>query len=121
MKKLFFLFFAGVLLAGCTKDRPSPVFPFVVKVVGDNNIPIQNARVTATAPIANARPKFEGATDINGEIRFEYDMEAVLQITAIKGSPPMFEGCAFIKLEEGTTVTQTVHMFKYDPQNPGCL
>jgi hypothetical protein len=106
-------------LFSCEKEAAK--YPFTVIVQTEDGTRVQNAAVTATAPVANAIPNFTGATDENGMVSFEYDQEAVLQVQATKGeNPPSFIGCNFVKLEADNTVTITIVLLPYDPASSGC-
>ncbi|MDX5339219.1 MAG: hypothetical protein LPK25_09335 [Cyclobacteriaceae bacterium] len=105
-------------MISCKKEVPT--YPFSIQVVSQNGTPIQNAMIEATAPVADALPDFIGYSDVEGFVRFEYDFEAVLLITASKGNPPVFFGCDYIKLKADETVSLKIIMTEYDPQDSGC-
>ena len=110
---------ASLLFTGCTKDDPT--FPFSIQVLREDGVPMPNIFVTATADVPDALPKFSGITDDNGFVSFEYQNEAVLKITATRGSnPPTWMGCNFVKLEANKTVKTVVILLPYDPTQPGC-
>ena len=126
MKKhlLYSLLFSSVLLiSGC--EKPSNKYPFTVRVVietfSGDFAPVANVGVVASAPVPDAIPYFEGNTNQEGYIEFEYDNEAVLQIVATRGTnPPSFIGCGFVKLEMDENVIVTIVLQEYDPSQQGC-
>lgn len=118
MKKLLFVLITFTALIACKKESPS--YPFRIIVVDEDGNRIQNAYVRATAPIPDAIPDFEGYTGFDGSASFEYSDEAVLQVTAQKGTPPSFEGCAYVKLEADNTVEIYVVMLPYSNGSAGC-
>ena len=128
--KHFFLFILTsslLFIFGCEKPESSS-FQFSIKVVDENGVPIQNASVQATAPVLNAIPNFTGQTDIDGIMKddeglslFEYNMPAVLQVTAQKGgNPPVVFGCGYIKLEADSVVNMTIVVLPYVVGVAGC-
>lgn len=128
MKKIFFsLLISALAFASCEKSD-SPVFQFTIQVVDENGIPIQNATVQATAPVVNSIPDFNGQTgidgimtDIDGVSLFEYNMPAVLQVTAQKGNnPPAVFGCGYIKLEADSVVNMKIVVLPYVVGVAGC-
>ena len=108
-----------ILLSSCQKET-SNEFPFVIKIVNSDGIPLSNISVRATADVPNAIPNFSGQTNLEGEVRFEYDRLAVLKIQAFRGNPITWIGCAFIRLEEGKEVQKTVVLQPFDPTVGGC-
>ncbi|MDG1252895.1 MAG: hypothetical protein P8N56_04375 [Schleiferiaceae bacterium] len=114
-------------LSSCAK-KEAPIYSFSVEVIDENGTPIQNAYVRATAPVINAIPDFQGHTGIDGIMRndsgddvFEYNMPAVLQITAQKGdNPPVVFGCAYLKLEPDSTVVLKIVVLPYSNGTAGC-
>jgi hypothetical protein len=111
--------FALLFLSSCQKEV-SNEFPFVVKIVNSDGIPLSNISVRATADVPNAIPNFTGQTDVEGEVRFEYDRLAVLKIQATRGNPVTWIGCAFVRLEEGREVQKTLVLQPFDPSVGGC-
>jgi hypothetical protein len=114
------LIFAIISLTmGCEKELPT--YPFSIRVINEEGIPLPNITVTATADVPNALPDFTGITNEEGLVSFEYQFEAVLKIRATRGSsPPSWMGCNFIKLEADKKVQVDVVVLKYDPSQPGC-
>lgn len=127
MKRLIPLLALVALVAfACTKPEPTP-FQFRITVVNEMGIPIQNALVNATAPVVNALPDFEGFTGIDGVLRIDskdvltYDLPAVLQVTAQKGSnPPVVFGCGYLKLIRDSVAELTVVLIPYASGSAGC-
>lgn len=128
--KYFFLFILTsslLFIFGCEKPESSS-FQFSIKVVDENGVPIQNASVQATAPVLNAIPNFTGLTGVDGIMKddeglslFEYNMPAVLQVTAQKGSnPPVVFGCGYIKLQADSVVNMTIVVLPYVVGVAGC-
>ena len=128
--KHFFLFILTsslLFIFGCEKPDSSS-FQFSIKVVDENGVPIQNASVQATAPVLNAIPNFKGQTGVDGIMKddeglslFEYNMPAVLQVTAQKGgSPPVVFGCGYIKLQADSVVNMTIVVLPYVVGVAGC-
>lgn len=121
IKGLAFAVLAVAALTGCRIDAPT--YPFKIKVVNADGIPIQSCVVTATVDVANHRDEadFEGTTSFSGVVEFEYDYEAVFKITAMRGgNPPTYIGCGFVKLEPDQMVEKTITILPYDPTDPGC-
>ena len=124
---LFILTSSLFFIYGCEKPENSS-FQFSIKVVDENGVPIQNASVQATAPVLNAIPNFTGQTDVDGIMKddaglslFEYNMPAVLQVTAQKGgNPPVVFGCGYIKLEADSVVNMTIVVLPYVVGVAGC-
>lgn len=122
MKKLFkFLPVILVFLAFISCKKEAPTFPFTILVTNEDNLPLPNVFVEATADVPNAIPDFSGITNEDGIVRFEYDLEAVLKVRATRSSnPPTWMGCNFIKLEPNTDVQIKVILQPYNPTQPGC-
>ncbi len=122
MKNLLRITFIATLALGlfsCEKEESK--YPFTVTVVSEDGVPVTNVEVIATAPVADAIPYFKGNTNENGNVSFEYDKEAVLQIQATRGgSTPTFQGCNFVKLEADKNVSVKVVLLPYDPSSAGC-
>ena len=107
------------LFGSCTKEDPK--YPFTIQVLREDGQPMPNVYVTATADVPDAIPAFSGITGDNGTVSFEYQYEAVLKVTATRGSnPPTWMGCNFVKLEADKNVTSIVVLLPFDPTQPGC-
>lgn len=125
MKKIFSLLSFALLLttfnliSSCKKEV-SNEYPFVIKVIREDGIPMGNVSVRVTADVPNAIPDFRGRTDEFGEIRFEYNNKAVLKVQATRGNPVNWIGCGFVRLEEGQEVTKVIVIQPYDPNVGGC-
>ena len=120
-KRVFvFAFVATALIfTSCKKEQPN--YPFTIQVLREDGQPMPNVYVTATADVPDALPSFTGITNDDGSVSFEYDHEAVLKVTATRGSnPPTWMGCNFVKLEADKNVTTVVILLPYDPTQPGC-
>ena len=122
MRKLsWLLILAAVLFAGGCKKEVEKSFPFTIRVETVQGVPVNNSHVTASADVPNAIPKFDGYTDVNGEVSFEYNNEAVLKVQATRGgTPPTWIGCGYIKLERGERVTKVIVIQPYDSSVGGC-
>ena len=108
-----------MLHSGC--EKTSNNFPFTVHVITEDGTPVANIDVVATAPVPDAIPYFEGVTNLDGNVSFTYDNEAVLQIVATRGTnPPSFIGCGFVKLERDNNVIVNIVIQPYDPSQGGC-
>lgn len=117
--RIIFLAFITLSFFSCEKEASK--YPFTVKVVSEDGVPVTNVDVIATAPVADAIPYFEGSTNELGTVSFEYDKEAVLQIQATRGgATPTFQGCNFVKLEADKNITVKVVLLPYDPSSTGC-
>ena len=116
---LAFLLTLTSLFSGCKKEV-SNEYPFVIKVIREDGIPMGNVSVRVTADVPNAIPDFRGRTDEFGEIRFEYNNKAVLKVQATRGNPVNWIGCGFVRLEEGQEVSKTIVIQPYDPNVGGC-
>ncbi len=128
MKYLYLIIaFWALAIVGCEKAE-LPKFQFTIQVVNENGVPIQNASVQATAPVVGAIPDFKGQTGIDGKMVddtgldiFEYNLPAVLQVTAQKGSnPPAVFGCGYIKLEADSVVHMKIVVLPYVTGMAGC-
>lgn len=108
---------------GCQKDDLNPNYPFkvVVKTLADS-LRVPNVDVTVLAPIPENVVYFKKTTNIEGEVHFEYDRNAILLIRASRGKRPDYEwiGCSEIRLKANETVSQTVYIRPYDPEVEGC-
>jgi|TARA_B110000259_G_C13906563_1_gene359085 hypothetical protein len=121
------IIFASLGFSSCQKSD-SLTFKFTIQVVDENGTPIQNATVRATAPVVNAIPDFRGQTgvdgimtDVDGVSLFEYNMPAVLQVTAQKGdNPPAVFGCGYLKLESDSIVNMKIIVLPYVVGVAGC-
>jgi hypothetical protein len=107
------------MATSCNSDDANE-YPFVITVMTETGIPAQNVTVRVTADVPNAIPDFTGATDINGQVRFEYDNQAVLKVQASRGNPVSWIGCGFIRLKQGVEVEKTVVILPFDPSVGGC-
>ncbi len=118
--RLFVLFLlVAASFVGCKKEDPT--YPFTIQVVREDGSAMPNVLVTATADVPDAIPNFSGITGDDGTVSFEYQYEAVLKITAIRGNnPPTWMGCNFVKLEADKNVTTVVVLLPFDPTQPGC-
>lgn len=118
--KLLAAVFSIVLLSSSCEKDVSNEYPFRVRVVSPDGIPLANISVRATADVPNAIPDFRGSTNIEGYVNFKYDNKAVLKVQASRGNPITWIGCAFVRLEEGTEITKTIVLQPYDPSVGGC-
>lgn len=114
---------ALLLFVQCEKTDLNPDFPFtiVVKTLTDSTR-AANAFVEVTTTIPGNEIKIIGSTDVNGEVSFEFDRDAVFLVRASRGKDPItWIGCNFVRLEPNKRVTQTVYMQPFDPKLEGCL
>lgn len=111
----------ALLLVGGCKKEVNKSFPFTIRVETLSGAPVQNALVEVTADVPNAIPDFSGSTNVEGEVSFEYNNEAVLKIQATRGgNPPTWIGCGFIQLERGESVKKVIVIQPYDSNIGGC-
>lgn len=108
-----------ILLSAC-EEEVSNEYPFVVRVLLEDGTPAQNVFVRVSADVPNAIPNFEGTTNYNGEVSFQYNNKAVLKVQASRGNPINWIGCGFVRLQEGQEVTKTIVIQPYDPNVGGC-
>lgn len=109
------LIFAACFLAmsfiGCKKDGPTRAIITVVDSVGK---PVPGASValwqdTATNQTNNVQSKLRvtKTTDGSGKAQFDFQLEAFLNVTAIKGADT---GKSYVRLKQYETVSQTVNL-----------
>ncbi len=141
----------------CTSDDPE--YPFRIRVLtedleyeGDDPrfIPVFLADVRVAPDNPRSNVLFEGLTDVNGEVTFSYDLEALFLVEAIGATyvidtisfidstgfpavPPRFvqqfdtistemsRACSFIKLEENEEVYLEVILEPWDPSEGLCF
>lgn len=126
MKKTLFTILAlsAVLLFSCKKEEElHPEFPFTVVVkTYDDSVAVSNVKVEVFTPIQGNIVEMVGFTDSYGEVKFDYDLEAVLLVRATRGENPIrYIGCADVRLEPNKDVVQNVYIEVYDPNVPGCV
>ncbi len=145
-----------VTAISCTNEEE---YPFRVRVVMEDEdhdgddvryipVPLAQVRVAPDDPQSNVL--FEGLTNRDGEVAFEYELEALFLIEAIGSTydldtlsfidstgypnvPPRFveqidtinkqraRACGVIKLEEGTEVFEQVILVPWDPEEGRCF
>ena len=127
MKKLLVLsvLISGLFLAlsSCEKEDLDPDYPFTVEVLTyQDSIRVPNAMVQVFPPVQGAEPYFEGSTNDEGRVSFEYDKEAIFLIRATRGplNDPSYIGCTEVRLAPNETVVKTVYLRKVNPEIPGC-
>lgn len=122
MKKLLLSIAAVIALFACKRENLDPDYPFTIIVETYNDsIPVNNVRVEVSTPVVDNVVEMVGYTDEKGRVSFEYDLEAVLLVRAIRGNNPIrYMGCADIRLEPDKNVTKHVYLEEFDPSVPGC-
>ena len=125
MKKILFtiLGLSAVFLFSCKKEDLNPDYPFtiVVKTYNDS-VPVNNVKVEVFTPVQNNTVEMVGWTNQEGKVSFDYDLEAVLLVRALRGENPYtYMGCTDVRLEPNKTVVQNVYIQPYDPNVPGCV
>lgn len=126
MKKLFYLvalFGLFSLTFSCDKEDPNPEYPFTIQVkTFEDSVRVSNILVVVTAPVRNSIVYFEGYTNPQGQVNFNYDKDAIFLVRATRGEPndPTYIGCAEVRLEANKRVTKTVYLQRVDPEIPGC-
>lgn len=122
-KVLIACLLAMVGLMACKKIDQNPEYPFtiIVKTV-DDSTRVQNVRVEVGLPDeVDGDVSFEGFTDTQGEVDFDYDKDAVFRIRATRGSNPYTSiACSYVHLEPNKRVYKTVYLKPYDPTFKGC-
>lgn len=120
LRSILVLLVSTVALSSCRIENPT--YPFRIKVINANGVPIQNVQVEVSVDVPNYREEAYGlaTTGFDGVVEFEYDMEAVFKVLATRGEPYTHIGCGFIKLEPNTLTTTTIVLLEYDPNDPGC-
>lgn len=111
MKKLFKLLVVAVVLASfplafvsCTEETECDAV-VTVKMQNDTNVVVPGAEVI----IRKSDIKAEGTSDINGQFRYTFKLEAILDVIASKGaSGDTLYGQTVIRLKPGQTVYKTV-------------
>lgn len=125
MKKLLITFaILGAFLVGaCENDELNPEYPFtiVVKTIQDS-LRVQNVFVEVNAPVPNNTVFINGSTDENGEVSFNYDQAATLNIRASRGERPDYTwiGCTEVRLIPNESIVKTVYIQPYDSLLIGC-
>ena len=122
MKKLLSLFTLSLLVfsfSSCKKENVTE-YPFEFQVLFEDGTPAQNVFVEAKADVPNSIPDFEGVTDVEGRVRFEYNNKAVLKVEAKRGNPLSWIGCGFVRLEAGVDVKKIIIIQPYDASVGGC-
>jgi len=106
-----FGFFIAMSFFTCKKDEPTKA---VVTVVDRNKIPVQGATVTLWQDTAvnqtngvQSTLRVTKTSDAAGKAEFEFQLEAFLNVEAIKAPDT---GRSFIRLKEHETVTATVNL-----------
>jgi hypothetical protein len=147
---------AFAILASCTNEEE---YPFRVRVVMEDEdyegddvrylpVPLAHVRIAPDDPQSNVL--FEGLTNNEGEVAFEYELEALFMVEAIvstydldttsfidstgyPATPPRFieqidtlnkqraRACSFIKLEEGKEVFLEVILEPWTPEEGLCF
>jgi hypothetical protein len=104
-------FFIAMSFFTCKKDGPTRA---VITVVDRNKIPVQGATVTlwqdtAVNPVNGVQStlRVTKVSDAAGKAEFDFELEAFLNIEAIKDPDT---GRSFIRLKEHETVTATVNL-----------
>jgi hypothetical protein len=104
-------FFIGLTFLSCKKNGPTKA---VVTVLDSAGSPVQAAQVTlwqdTVVNATNGVPstlRVTGKSDASGRAEFDFELEAFLNIEAIKNNDT---GRSFIRLKEHETVEQTVHI-----------
>jgi hypothetical protein len=99
----------GLFNTGCNHDKTCTA---VIKVVAaDGTTPVAGADVQLYATISTqagpvtADLKAESTTDNSGQVTFKFQLPAILDIKATKGT---LAGQGIIKLEEKATVNKTI-------------
>lgn len=111
----FVLFFAAITLSiafdGCKKDGPTRAIITVVDSVGK---PVSGASValwqdTVVNQTNNVQStlRVTKTSDAAGKAQFDFQLEAFLNITAIKGADT---GKSYVRLKQYETVTQMVNL-----------
>lgn len=109
------LFFAACIMAlsfgGCKKDGPTRAIITVVDSVGK---PVAGASVslwqdTAVNKTNNVQStlRVTKTSDAAGKAQFDFQLEAFLNITAVKGADT---GKSYVRLKQYETVSQTVNL-----------
>lgn len=124
MKKLVLgLFLTALGLGACDKAALNPDYPFriIVKTEADSTR-VQNVLVEVAAPINGNQVWLSGSSDENGEVEFEYDKAATLNVRASRGKRPDYTwiGCTEVRLIPNQEVIKTVYIEPYDTLLIGC-
>lgn len=110
-------------MAGCEKQDLNPDYPFTIIVkTFEDSVRVNNIFVEITATIPDNTVEMEGVTNIDGEVSFSHDQDAVFFVRATRGRDPItWIGCNFVRLEPNTNVRQTVYIRRWNPELTGCL
>lgn len=122
MKKIISLLGFSLLVlsfSSCKKEIITE-YPFEIQVLFEDGTPAQNVYVEAKADVPNSIPDFEGITDLEGKIKFEYNNKAVLKVEATRGNPLSWIGCGFVRLEAGVEIKKVIIIQPYDSSVGGC-
>lgn len=123
---LLALIMGGVAYFGtvsCERADLNPDYPFEVTVKSRaDSLPLANVKVEVFAPVSDSDIRFEGYTDIQGQVSFEYDKNAIFVVRALRGKAPNYTwiACGEIRLKANEVATTTVYLQRYNPNVVGC-
>lgn len=107
-----FLMMGGVILLSCHKPTPPKA---VITTLDTSYRPIANVKVTVYAQpngsYVDPRNKvlnLKDVTDANGQVRFEFKNEAILNVKAEDGDPVIRQASGIIFLKENEEITKTL-------------
>ena len=101
-----------IVLAACKKEDSTYPFTVVCKTYNDS-ISVQGVYVEIYTNVPNGTVYMDGYTDENGQVSFEYNLDATLQIRASRGKRSKgytWLGCNYIRLQPDQNVYQTVYI-----------
>lgn len=117
----FILLLIFVAAFSCKKNQPDYPFTINVKTLEDT-VSVANIHVEILARDGGGfKTFFDGYTDENGQVNFDYDQEAIFTIRATRGNPYTYIGCADIRLMPDQRVTKDVYIAPYDSEAQGCF
>lgn len=109
---LIFVCMIGIALSSCKKPAPPKA---LIKTLDTAYKPLANVKVTVFAQPngsyvdpTNKVLNLKGTTDANGEVRFEFKNEAILNVKAEYGTPVTQQATGIIVLKEHEEITKTL-------------
>lgn len=102
-----FLVIAGIcFFPSCDKEDGDLEAVITVKYLGDTTKIVPFARVNIRKNSINV----DGITDLNGQFRHTFKLEAILDVYATIDTGMILTGSTVIRLKPGTTVHRTVYV-----------
>lgn len=114
MKRFILLLLVGLFLVSCQEEATE--YFVKVKVTNEDGVPIQNAAVKMSAPVAGST-EWYNFTGPSGDVVFRSGFEAYYDLKAWK---MVYEGCNYVRLVRGETIDVNVVIYPIGDPN-GCV